>query len=50
MNAIDAYNIGLVNEIIDNGNNAKYQLIKNIKTKMSMYKMVKISIPLSKRV
>lgn len=46
MNAIDAHKIGLVNDIIDNEDTAKYQLIKNIKTEMAMYKLVKNNLSL----
>lgn len=43
-NATDAEKIGLVNEIIDDGEIAKDQLIKKIKTEMAVYKMVKKKI------
>lgn len=41
LNAIDAQKIGLVNEIIDDGDSGKNQLIKKLRTEIAKYKLVK---------
>lgn len=40
MNAFDAQRIGLVNEIIDDGDNGRNQLIKKLKIEIAKYKLV----------